>query len=498
MPGMTKAGYTPEKMARPQKTKQPKTPEKKPGKKKKRRRVSRAAIASLLVFAVAFAVGALTLHVFSSVERYQNAFSLGVMLDGQPIGGMSAEDGAAVLEKKTADKVSAWRFDIQCMDKTYVLTATDVGLFVDKQATLEPLWQVGKTGSLLESYLEMLRTQAMRLNGQIVLGYSMEPVDALLAQIKAETDCGPVDATMTYTPHNSVPFRFTDEEMGYELDTAALRQQIETAIVSLTPGSAELNPKELAPRVTRAQLESAITLRARVQLTLDSDEGSLANVRIASGMLGGARIEAGETLSFNTLVGRRTKEGGYVSAPEPAYGMDVSGTGGGVCQVSTALYQAALLAGLPVEQRHAAVRPVAYCEIGQEATVSDTGLDLVIRNDTASPVYITARVYVGDNDAQMLELQLIGERMDKRYALASSSQETEATQDPVYMEDKTGQFATYRDERVPGGDAQPGYAATVERVTLGEGGEAAEREIISQDEYAPIGPIIYVGTQERE
>ena len=83
----------------------------------------------------------------------------------------------------------------------------------------------------------------------------------------------------------------------------------------------------------------------------------MTNVGIAADTLCGVRIEAGETLSFNQLIGRRTKEGGYVAAPEPAYGVGISGTGGGICQVSTALYRAALLGGLDVVERNAAVQP---------------------------------------------------------------------------------------------------------------------------------------------
>jgi len=460
--------------------------------------MSTAAVASLVVFALAFMIAVGTLHVFASVEKAANVFALGQMLSGHPLGGMTAEEGTALLDKLTEESVTSWRYDIECQGRAYALTAEDVGLFIDRQATLEPLWQVGKTGNMLERYIELVKVRAQRNNVEPVFGYTMEPVDALLTQIKTETDCESVDATVSFTPGTSEPFRFTDEEIGYTLNTKSLRAQIEQAILSFTPDSVSVTPEEKQPAVTRAALESAITLRGHVRMTLDDNPASLENVRIAAGVLNGQRIEAGTLFSFNEAIGKRTAEGGYQQAAEPAYGIGAVGVGGGVCQVSTALYRAALLGSVEVEERHAAVRPVAYCDMGQEAAVSDQGIDLVLRNQEETPLFILTRVYAAEDGRSVLEVQLIGAPLDVRYALVSSQLETGMITEPVYMQDKTGQYAVYTDERVPGSDAQPGYSVVVERVMLGENGEQLSAEVISEDVYEAIAPIIYVGMQERD
>lgn len=495
MPGMTKAGYVP-----PVREKPPKPPRKKKGKpvRKKRRPMNPAALASLVMFTLAFAVGVGTLHVFTYVEEAADVFALGQMLSGHPIGGMSAAEGAALLDRLTQETVSAWRFDVECQGRSYTLTAEDIGLFFDKQMTLEPLWQVGKQGNMLERYIELIRVKAERCNAVPVFGYTMESVDALLGKIKKETDRESADATVSFTPGSSRPFRFTDETIGYSLDTQPVREQIEAAILSLSSGSVKLEPEEIRPTVTRAALMEAITLRGYVRMTLDPDSASLENVRIAAGVLNGQRIEAGASFSLNEALGRRTAEGGYQQAAEPAYGMGAVGIGGGVCQVSTALYRAALLGGVEVVQRSAAVRPVFYCEMGQEAAISDQGIDLVLRNQTQTPLFITTRVYEAEDGSDVLELQIIGQPNDARYALVSSPLETGMITEPVYMQDKTGAYAVYTDERVPGREAQPGYSVIVERVTLDENGEQVSAEVISEDVYEAIAPIIYVGMQERE
>lgn len=490
---MTRAGYVPEKKPEPPK------PPKKPAKKKKRKKrgMSGAAIASLVVFALAVCIGAATLLVYKTVEDSANVFSVGTMLSGHPLGGQTRAQGEAMLDELTAEKVAAWRFDITCQGRAYAVTAEDVGLHIDAHETLEPLWLVGKQGSLLERFTQLLGVRRENLDASPVFGYTLDPVDALLAQIVGETECDPVDATVTFVPGNSEPFRFTDERVGYAVDTTAQRAKIVAALESLSPGSAELTPETLEPQVTRDSLEEATVLRARVVLPLSGDEAALANAALAAGMLNGRRVAPGRTFSFNELVGTRTLEGGYAEAPEPAYGTGVSGVGGGVCQVSTALYRAALLGCIDVRERSAAARPVTYCDMGQEAAVSDQGLDLTLYNQTDAPLFVSARVYE-DKDATYLEIMLIGEELGRRLRLNSLIDETGTIEEPVYVRDREGQYATYTDERVPVGAALAGYAVSVERVTLDENGLEIAAEIVSDSVYEAVPPMIYVGVQQRD
>lgn len=497
VPSMTKAGYRPESVENgPDKPR--KSPENK-GKKKrgrKRRKTNPASVVSVIVFLIAVAIAIGTLYIFKTVENGAEVYAVGQMLRGHPLGGMSTQEASALLEKLTGEKVAAWRYDVACLGHTYSLSAEDVGLYVDEHATLDPLWQVGKTGGMVERFVQLAEAFTLRENVQPVLRYTMEPVDALLARIVEETNCTPVDATIRYVPANSVPFRFTDDQVGYEVDPSALRTQIEEAILALTPGSVTLEPRMLRPAVTREALENATVLRARVTMRLDEDEGALTNVKIAAGMLNGMRVEAGETFSFNQLVGKRTAEGGYLPAAEPAYGGQTVGIGGGVCQLSTALYRAALMACLPIKSRSAAVSPLAYCEMGQEAVVSDQGLDLEFVNDTQTPLFVTTRIYA-DESGSVLDVQLIGEPTDARYEIVTRATTIDAPKEPVYVRDSEGTYATYMDERVAVGTGMPGYGVVVERIAMDKNGAQLSCETISQHVYEPIAPTVYVGVQVR-
>ncbi len=497
MPTMTRAGYTPPK-PEIKMVPEPRKPQKKKKKGRRKRRMSGAAMASLVIFLLAAAVGVGTLYVCAKTQPYQQAFVPGTILMGYPLAGATRADAERLLDTLSAEHVDTWQYEIVCMDRTYTLTAQDVGLDIDREETLAQLWQAGHEGGMLTRYLEMRRLAREALvQPYPVLTYDLTAADALLEQIRADAERDAVDATVAYTPGSATPFAFTPEETGFSLDVTGVSARIERDMLRLVSGSVSLEITVIEPQVYQAVLESALSLRARVVAQVTGDEATVHNVTLAAQALCGLCVDSGEALSFNGAVGARTQENGYLAAKEPAYGEDVSGVGGGVCQVSTALYRAALLGGMDVRERSAAVRPVDYCDMGQEAAVSDQGLDLVIVNQTDAPLFVSARVYE-DDGASYLEMMLIGEELGRRCRLNSLIDETGTIEEPVYVRDREGQYATYTDERVPVGKALAGYEVSVERVTLDENGLETAAEIVSDSVYEAVAPTIYVGVQQRD
>lgn len=495
MPTMTQAGYTPPKA---EQKKPPKAePPKKKKKQKKKRAMSGAAVVSLVIFAIAAAIGAGTIFVYTQTQPHLLTFAPGTMLMGYPLGGATRADAEALIDTIAAEHVDTWQAEILCMNQSYTLTAQDVGLAIDKEATLAPLWAAAREGGMLKRYMEMLRLRSEPVVSVPVLTYDLEPVDTILEIIRADVECGSVDATVSLHPGSAQPFVFTDEETGYALDTKGVKADVERELLKFNSVSVTLEPEVIEPKVYRSVLENSISLRARLLTRLDGDEASVANAALAAGELQAVTLEPGEMLSFNEKVGPRTQERGYQTASEPAYGANASGVGGGVCQTSTALYRAALLAGVEVSERNAAARPVDYCPMGQEAAVSDQGLDLVLVNQTDARLFILSRVYADGKDT-MLEIMIIGEELGRRYALESLTSETGLIEEPVYVRDRDGKYAKYTDERVPVSEALMGYSAVVERAELDKDGQETARETISENDYAAVAPMIYVGVTERE
>jgi hypothetical protein len=112
------------------------------------------------------------------------------------------------------------------------------------------------------------------------------------------------------------------------------------------------------------------------------------NIERAASFFKGVRLGPKEVLSFNALVGPRTRQNGFRKAPVIYEGAMVDGDGGGTCQVSSTLHGAAVMAGLTVVERTSHSRPSKYIKLGLDATVVYPGVDLKLRNDLDEPVLI--------------------------------------------------------------------------------------------------------------
>jgi vancomycin resistance protein VanW len=129
------------------------------------------------------------------------------------------------------------------------------------------------------------------------------------------------------------------------------------------------------------------------------------NAQIAIKKINQVVIKAGEEFSFNKTVGSWLRTEGYVKAPVSYSGTMISSWGGGVCQVSTTLYNAALLAGMEIIERHPHEHAPNYCPPGRDAAVSFNGVDLKFKNPHPFAVCIKA-----SSDRSELNVQMLGKK----------------------------------------------------------------------------------------
>ena len=210
------------------------------------------------------------------------------------------------------------------------------------------------------------------------------------------------------------------------------------------------------------------------------DGGNLtrtSNIRLAAAALNGSVLEGKKVLSFNHTVGERVKERGYLPAKIIVNGEFVEGVGGGVCQVSTTLYNAALLAGLDVTEYHPHSLAVGYVPPSRDAMVSGSSLDLKIENTSRTPVYVRAQT-----GKDFVSFKIYGKSAGATYEL--SSEITGSLPAPE-------EFTKEKDKAREGKDGvlSNGYL-TVKR------GSETKITLLRKDKYAPVKRFIYDGNDE--
>jgi vancomycin resistance protein YoaR len=186
------------------------------------------------------------------------------------------------------------------------------------------------------------------------------------------------------------------EQAGTTVDV----EQSLARIMASPPGQQnELEIVMINPQFTRQDLINANHVIANYSTWFHGSSGRYQNIATALQSLNNTVVWPGKVFSFNDTTGPRTAERGYLPAPiilNGGYDVDY---GGGVCQVASTVYNAALIAGVTIVERHAHTKPVHYVPDGKDATVSYGDLDLRFKNNRNGPLIIktslqNGRVYV--------------------------------------------------------------------------------------------------------
>lgn len=170
-----------------------------------------------------------------------------------------------------------------------------------------------------------------------------------------------------------------------------------------------------------------------------STEERKSNIKLASKSLNGFFLDRGNEFSFNKVVGARTIARGYKQAKIIVQGEFVEGVGGGVCQVSTTLYNAVILAGLKVTEYHPHSLPVRYVMSSFDAMVNSGSADLRFVNNTLSPIYI--KTYADDD---MVKVEIYGSAMREKYVRKSRVLEIIPAPEEEIIVDEKGEYPFLR------------------------------------------------------
>ncbi|MGQ0548356.1 MAG: VanW family protein [Armatimonadota bacterium] len=245
------------------------------------------------------------------------------------------------------------------------------------------------------------------------------------------------------------------------------------SLVLLVGGTLITRADSLATEVELAGYSTSLAARSPSQKH---------NARLSAKALNAMVVAPGETFSFNRTVRSWTVDRGYVKAPVSYDGELVRAFGGGVCQTSTTLYNAVLLAGLPIVERHAHVFAPSYVAPGRDAAVAQYDIDLRFRNSYPWPIHIQAGI-VGDR----LHVRVLGrEKPSVAVDVTTDVLSTSAPGRVTYLIDGPAEMGGRRYLRSPGAT---GYRARAYRVFSADG-RVLRRELLSDDSYQAMNRIV--------
>lgn len=219
----------------------------------------------------------------------------------------------------------------------------------------------------------------------------LKNAEQIVDGIYLDTLIKPQDATAEIYPDREYPFEFKNEKYGKAIDKQDLLTKINRALI-LGEQSVRASEMVITPKYMVEELQKSTYRRAffTTHFPYSSSERKQ-NIALCAKYIGGKTILPYESFSFNEVVGERTEDRGFLNAKVIENGKFIDGVGGGVCQVSSTLYNAVLLSGLKITERHPHSMLVSYVEPSFDAMVSSNYADLKFVNDTNSVIFLIVK-----------------------------------------------------------------------------------------------------------
>ncbi|UNC93297.1 VanW family protein [Candidatus Contubernalis alkaliaceticus] len=361
------------------------------------------------------------------------------------------------------------------------LTLKNLGVEILNDEMIHQCYQMGRQRIWPFNYLDRL---SLKKGSYISLPYKIndnqlyESVDNLINTFNR----APADAGFEIVKETA---QLNPEKFGFQVQKENLVQEIlknleqeETPLQITVPGT------EITPDFTVSHfVEKGITQQmASFTTAFDASyEERVHNIELAASIINKHLIAPGDIFSFNQIVGDTTPDKGYKEALIIQGGEFTTGYGGGVCQVSSTLYNAALLSNMQILERHNHRFMAAYVSAGRDAAVSYGTYDLMFRNNRDHHILINTRVENGE-----ITIAIVGGGLEEEVEIETNYLNYI---EPSLRIEVTSQLAPGEEEKLKG---KPGGTIKVWRIIQRPDGEKSE-EILSVDTYLPYPAILRKG-----
>lgn len=436
---------------------------------------------------MAFAAGAFAagLSFAYPSQAYADTFPKGSYAGDISLEGMTREEAAETVKEKIF-QMETQTITLVVGDHTAETTAGDLGFAWNNPQAVEEAADSFETGNLIERYLARTDIEENQMVIPLDTGLDDGLVTAFVEENCASASVEAQDAQIT---RENGQFVVTPSVTGQAVDTAVTKQAVQDAVAG---GLDE--PVTVTAQVTETQPARTTEALSTIQDVLGTFSTSFAssgtaratNVRVGASKINGRVLMPGETLSGYECLNPFTTDNGYMNAASYENGQVVDSIGGGVCQISTTLYNAALRAELEITQRQNHSMIVTYVKPSEDAAIAGTYKDLKITNNYQTPIYVE-----GLTEGRTLTFTIYGQETRPENRTVEFVSETISVTDPGAPKEEL-------DPTLPPGSrrqvqsAHTGMKSRLWKYIYVDGVEQS-REILHTDTYNASKAIVKVG-----
>lgn len=401
------------------------------------------------------------------------------------VGGMTQEEATQAVEEYVAG-LEDKKIVLQAGENQLEVTAGDIGISWGNPEIVEEAVGLGKSGNLISRYKAMKDLENEDKVYQIAYNIDKEKAVKVLEDNEAVLNTEAVDAGLERVDGS---FNIIPGSQGVNVNVEESLDTIEEYFVQKWDGNdatVELVAEVVEPKGTEEELAKVQDLLGSFHTSYGtSGAGRSQNVANGTSKINGSVIYPGEEFSVYEAVSPFEASNGYEMAGSYMNGTTVESFGGGICQVSTTLYNAVIRAELEVTERSNHSMIVTYVEPSEDAAIAGTYKDLKFKNNTDAPIYIE-----GYTAGKVVYFNIFGHETRDSNREVSFVSETLSTTDPgveykASADLPIGKFSTEQ-------SAHTGYTAQLWKIVKVNGVEQS-REIFNKSTYKASPKIVLVG-----
>ena len=411
----------------------------------------------------------------------------GIYVDDINLSGKTYDEAVKIIKDKVSSMSSA-EITLNSIDGNSVtVTAQQMGLNWDDTNMVADALYVGRDGNMVARYKQRKDLEHEKIVYPLKLEFDRDFITAIVSKEGDKYNIEAKDATISKADGD---FHITPGTKGEKIDVNASVSRILSTLSGFKGADTtiDLVVVEDIPKADAEDLEKIHDIIGSYKTSFKTSSADRSgNVRNGTHLVDGTLLMPGESFSMYNTVSPFTEENGYFLAGSYLNGMVVESLGGGICQVSSTLYNAVLRAELQVDERHNHSMIVSYVDLSSDAAISGTSKDFKFTNNKDFPIYIEG---ITTSEKQVIfNIYGVEERPSNRTVTFESEQisETVPEGDKIIADPGApiGSITTQ--------SAHTGYTGKLWKIVTVDGKET-ERTEVNRSTYQPTPRTATVGT----
>ncbi|MGE4214900.1 MAG: VanW family protein [Anaerotignaceae bacterium] len=331
-----------------------------------------------------------------SIQKHLDVETIydGITINGQPVGGLSIDSAISELQESLNKPILSNEILISHGEVQKTIKFAEIDAQYDVEDAAFTAYQIARNGDIENRYsvYQELEKNGMDINTNFV--YDDAKLDKILEEINKDVTIEAQDSQLKRENGN---FAITDEVVGYTMNVAKTKADVVDLLEEAKGGKVNVTGDVTEPKIKKEDNEKSTSLLGTFYTKYTGSEslGRNINLRVGCEHITGTVVKPGDVFSMNETLGDQTYENGYRNAAVIVNGKLEDGLAGGVCQISTTLYNAVVKAELDVVERRNHSLAVAYVPLGQDAAIAGNYTDFKFKNSTDYPIYVEAYIANG-------------------------------------------------------------------------------------------------------